>query len=132
MRRLIAGIVLAVVFVQPAHAQVSRVYTPPNVSPCKTVTTNAQGAAGADITVDSTAGGVSVMAASTTRCGALIKNAGTAAMRCAATTLTVSSTVGELIDAGETLVLGLEGQQAWKCIRTTGTSTSASVSEATL
>lgn len=103
----------------------------PSTSPCKTIAVNSQGVANADITVDATAGGVSVLAASATRCGAVVVNVGTADMRCGPTSMTVSATAGFLIQAGGKLALDLEGQQAMKCIRTTGTSTTASVAEAT-
>lgn len=97
---------------------------------CDTVDINAQGTSDADITVDSTSGGVTVMAASVTRCGALIINSGAAAMRCGPTSMTISSTKGAYIAEGGVLVLGVEGRQAWRCIRTSGTSTSANVVEA--
>lgn len=99
------------------------------VSGCRDTTPNAQGVAGADITIDATAGGVAVLAASDTRCGALITNAGAADMRCADTGTTVTATVGYLVPSGSTLVLGPEGRKAWACIRTGGTSTTASVVE---
>lgn len=106
------------------------VLQPPESAACKTTVPNDQGTAGADIPVDATAGGVAVLAASTTRCEAIITNAGTADMRCAPTTLTVTSTAGYLVQAGASLRLGLEGQEAYKCIRTGASSTSASVIEA--
>ena len=112
----------------PASA-LENIYLRPQDAPCKTVLVNAQGTASADITIDGTAGGVAVLAAGTTRCAAVITNSGAADMRCAPTTVTVSSTVGYLVPAGKSLALGLEGQQAWKCIRT-GSSTTASVLEA--
>lgn len=107
------------------------VLPPPADAQCKTVTINEKGTGNASITVDSTAGGVTVLDAKTLRCGATIYNSGTANMRCAPTTVTVTSTVGHLIPNGVALVLGAEGQQAWKCIRTTGTSTTAEIAEAT-
>lgn len=110
---------------------VNAVTTSPGGAPCKTVTINAQGVAGADVTVDATVGGVTVMAASTTRCSALLHNTGTAGMRCSPSTQTPTTTVGKLIDAGGVLKLGLESQQPWKCIRTTASSTTANVAEAT-
>ena len=105
------------------------VVSPPSAAACKTVTVNAQGTGSADVTVDATATGVSVMAALATRCGALILNSGAADMRCAPSTVTVTSTVGFFVPAGQALRLSEEGQQAWRCIRTTGTSTSASIAE---
>lgn len=103
----------------------------PSTAACKKVTVNAQGAAGAAITIDNTVGGVTVLAASTTRCGAIVTNAGSADMNCSPSTQTPSATVGQRVTVGMTLVLGLEGQEAWKCFRTTSTSTSVTVSEAT-
>lgn len=106
---------------------------PVQAGPLCTITkVNLQGASSADITVDATAGGVTVLAADSNRCEALIQNSGAAAMRCAPTTITVTSTVGFYVPAAGTLALGVEGQQAWKCIRTTGSSTTASVAEADL
>lgn len=102
----------------------------PTTASCKTVTVNSQGLAGADVAVDNTAGGVTILAASTTRCGVTVYNSGTAAMRCSPSGQIPTTTVGQLINVGDTYVLGFEGQQAWKCIRTTGVSTAASVSEA--
>lgn len=128
MRLLIIAL-LILVFVTPAAA-LDNVYLRSQDSPCKTVGVNVQGTANADVSVDNTAGGVAVLAASTTRCGAVIKNSGTGDMRCAPTTITVSSTVGFLIIAGDKQTLGLEAQQAWKCIRTGSTTTTASVLEA--
>lgn len=100
---------------------------------CQTVRINSSGTAGADITVDGTAGGVTVMPRLQARCGAIIFNSGSAPMRCAPSTgpwaLTVSGTVGTLINNGSALVLGNEGQDLWKCIRTAG-STTANVTEA--
>lgn len=103
----------------------------PRDSFCKTVSINLFGVANADITVDATAGGVVISALNTSRCGMAISNSGAADMRCAPTTLTVTSTVGILIPAGQVRYFGLEGQQLWKCIRTTGSSTTANVWEAT-
>ena len=82
------------------------------------------------ITIDNTAGGVSVLTAKSKRCAALIKNVGTADMNCAPTTYTVSTTLGWLVSPGETLGLTSEGREAWKCIRTTSNSTSVVVIEA--
>ncbi len=116
---LLAGILLAA-SAAPARAG------------CGTTKVNLQGSGNASITIDATAGGVLVMAAATSkRCGATIQNSGAAAMRCAPTSVTVSATVGYLIASGASYNAGPEGQQAWKCIRTTGSSTTADVAEAT-
>lgn len=103
-----------------------------NTGACRATRINDRGSSGADVAVDNTSGGVTVMAALDARCGAIIVNTGTgtAAMRCAQSTLTVTSTVGFLLNPGDALVLGNESQQAWKCIRTTGSSTTANVIEA--
>lgn len=99
---------------------------------CSKTRINTSGTAGADITVDGTAGGVTVMPALDSRCGAIIQNngTGTQAMRCGPSTVTVSSTVGWYIEAGKSLILGNEGQQVWKCIKTTGDNAAANVIEA--
>ena len=101
----------------------------PRSSYCKAVTVNVQGSSGADITVDNTSGGVLVLAASTDRCAAAIRNTGTADMRCSPAGQTPSATVGFLVDAGATLTLGAEAQQAWRCFRTTATNATANVAE---
>ena len=101
----------------------------PSTAACKTVTVNAQGTGSADITVGAAA--VTVMAASTTRCGAAIKNTSANEMRCTPSGVTPTSTVGFAVAGGETLNLGLESQQAWSCIRTGASSATASVGEAT-
>ena len=106
--------------------------TPPAAASCKTVSVNAQGVAGADVTVDATATGVSVLAASTTRCGALVKNNGSNQIRCGPTSHTLTATVfGMVVEAGQTLILGTEAQEAWKCIRTGAASSTANIAEMT-
>ena len=102
----------------------------PANSACLTVSVNLQGSAGAGITVDATSGGVTVMAANAKRCGAIITNYGAADIRCVSSTQTPTATVGYPVPAGQSLRLGLEGQQAYKCIRTTGTSAEVDVIEA--
>ena len=101
----------------------------PATASCKTTTVNGLGVAGADVTIDATAGGIATLDANPARCGALIRNTGAADMRCAPTGLTPTATAGLLIPPGMTLLLGNEGQQAWRCIRTTATSTAASTAE---
>jgi hypothetical protein len=83
-----------------------------------------------DVAVTGAIGGVTVLGANNRRCQALIKNNGTADMRCAPVSLTVSAVVGFPIKPGETLSLSLEGRESWKCIRTTSTTTAASIAEA--
>ena len=75
------------------------------------------------LVVDSTAGGVTVLTANMQRCQALIQNTGTAPMSCAPLPTVVTAAVGVLVQGGQTLEMGVEGQQQWNCIRTTGTST---------
>jgi hypothetical protein len=102
----------------------------PRDAQCKTVAINLFGTANADITIDSTAGGIVVSALNTLRCGMAISNSGGADMRCAPVGVVPTSTVGILVPAGQVRYFGLEGQQLWKCIRTTGSSTTANVWEA--
>lgn len=97
---------------------------------CPAAKFNLQGTANADITIDATATGIAVLAADATRCKATIRNSGTADMRCADTSITVSATAGKLVKAGEELILDLESRLAWKCIRTGASSTTADVTEA--
>jgi hypothetical protein len=83
-----------------------------------------------DVLIDATAGGVVVLDANPQRCQALIQNTGAASMRCGPATVVVSAVVGFLVKAGETLTLGAEGKELWRCIRTTSTSTTVSIAEA--
>ena len=104
----------------------------PSDAACKTTTVNAQGVGNAGVVVDATAGGITVLAASTTRCQAILHNLqGGGDALCAPTTITVTTTVGFYIPAGQSLSLGDEAQQAWKCIRQAGTSATFYVAEAT-
>jgi len=104
---------------------------------CKTAVVNAQGTAGADITVNNTQFGVVVMTALKTRCGAIIRNVDRDSgddIRCAPSSMEVTATQGKTIFGGLTppdeLVLGKEGQQQWNCIRTTSDSVLVQVQEA--
>lgn len=94
------------------------------------VVINEKGTTNQDITVDSTAGGVTVVDAKTVRCGGTIRNTGAAAMRCGPASMTVTTTAGTLLNAGDAASYGSEFVEAWKCIRTTGSSTTANVQEA--
>ena len=96
-----------------------RVILSPADAPCKKYTINPSGTGNAGVTVDSTAGGVTVLPASTTRCDAVIYNLqGGGDILCAPTTLTVTTTVGFYIAAGQSLGdLGLAAQEQWKCVR---------------
>lgn len=123
-------VLLALAWV-PAQAQTA-VNMPPAKQSCQTVTVNSQGTSNAAVSVDNTSGGKTVLAASTTRCGAIITNlAGGGDMLCGPSTIVVTTTVGYYISAGQSLVLGTEGQQAWKCIRQAGSNATAYVVEAT-
>ena len=108
-----------------------RVILSPTDAPCKTWLANENGTANATITVDATAGGITILDALTSRCGALIQNeAGAGDIRCASGTLAPTTTVGVLIQAGQSLSLSLEAQQIVKCIRTGATSGTVSTVEA--
>lgn len=128
MRRLISLILAAAL---AAAAVIVPAPMPTAAAVCKTVTVNDKGTGNAAITIDATAGGVTVLDAKTVRCGAVIYNSSTNDMRCAPSTVTVTSTVGFLVAAGDALVLGAEAQQAWRCIRTGGSNATADVAEAT-
>jgi len=88
---------------------------------------NAKGVAAADVAVSSSA--VSVMDANATRVAGVIMNSGTADMRCAPDGTTLSATQGFLIVAGARFALATEASEGWKCIRTTGSDTTAGVAE---
>lgn len=108
----------------------TRVILSPADAPCKTWLANENGTANASITVDATVGGVTVLDALATRCGAIIYNeSGGGDMRCASGSLAPTTTVGFLVPAGQSLVLGLEGQQVVKCIRTGSTNATVSTAE---
>lgn len=107
-----------------------RVILSPVDAPCRTVVVNAKGIANATISVDATVGGITVLDALTTRCGALIQNeAGGGDMRCAFGTTVPTTTVGVLVQAGQSLSLDLEAQQVAKCIRTGATNATVSTVE---
>ena len=105
--------------------------THPQTAACKTVTVNSQGVANAPVTVDATAGGVAVLAVSTTRCSATIYNESGGDIRCAPTTVTVTASVGALVPVETGVKLGMDSQQAWNCIRVAGDSAVVSVLEST-
>lgn len=100
---------------------------------CYQVRINNKGSSGASITVDNTSGGVVVAEANTARCSLAIRNETSNPMRCGPATgsnaITVSSTVGFLLDNTVVLTAETDGQQQWNCIRTTGTNTTVSVAE---
>lgn len=95
---------------------------------CRYPKINLQGSSNTDVTVSSTA--IVVMADDAFRCEAEISNTGTTNMRCAASGLTPTSTVGKLIQAGQSLLLNYESTKEWSCVRVT-TDTTANVGEVT-
>jgi len=101
-------------------------------APCNQVRINTQNS-GSSITVDGTSGGIVVAPANTTRCSLALRNESANPMRCAPSTgptaLTVTSTVGFLLDNTVVLTAEWDGVQEWRCIRTTGSSTTVSVAE---
>lgn len=127
MKTMAMALAILVLYGSVVWAQ--NVYPDPSSDPCRNVGINLQGASNADITADNTAGGVLVMAANVQRCGALITNSSANDMRCARTGVTASSTVGYFVRANTTLELGPEGKDAWRCIRTGGSSATVSVLE---
>lgn len=89
---------------------------------------NVLGVGGADIQVGATAQGV--LATSTVRCQAMLKNNGPAPMRCKPTAQGApTATSGLLFNPGDQLIMTTAGREAWNCIRTTGTSTTATTIE---
>lgn len=100
---------------------------------CTNVRINAKGSSGAAITVDATAGGVTVADANTSRCALTLVNETANAMRCAPDTgpypLTVTATVGAYMPPTAYPVFGQAAQQRWKCIRTGGSSAIITVIE---
>ena len=129
---LVRGLaVMGVVAVLAVLMGFERVIQSPVDAPCKTIVVNAKGTGNATVTVDATVGGVTVLDALTTRCSAIIQNEGGAGdMRCGSGTLAPTTTVGVLVQAGQSLALGLEAQQVIKCIRTGATSATVSTVEA--
>lgn len=108
-----------------------RVILSPVDAPCKAIRANVSGTGGATMTVDATVGGVTVLAASTTRCVSVIQNeAGGGDIRCAFGATAPTTTVGFLVQAGQNLPMGLEGQVQVRCIRTGATNGTVSVAEA--
>jgi hypothetical protein len=109
-------------FSMPAWAQ-----SPPACVPARQQV-NVLGVNGADIPIGATAQGV--LATSTVRCQAMLKNNGTAPMRCRpAAQGAPTATNGLLFNAGDQLIMTTAGREAWNCIRTTGVSTTATTIE---
>lgn len=93
--------------------------------------TAATAADGTDITVDGTAGGVTVLAANTNRKSALIQNTGAATMRVTTDGTAPTATHGKQVAAGNALVLSSPNcpTVVVKAIRESSTSTTANASE---
>lgn len=104
---------------------------------CPNPRVNAQGTSNQDITIDATAGGILILAQDPNRCSAMIINV-TNPIRCGPSTgagaMTVTSTAGLLLSAGAGIGLSVEDgvTEAWKCIRTTASSSTVSVVEGRL
>jgi len=101
---------------------------------CNSVIINSKGTSNADITVDSTAGGVTVLDANNQRCSAIIIETAGNQIRCAPANLTVTTTVGFPLKAfSDVAGLNLSERDGvkleWKCIRTGASSGTVSVME---
>jgi len=78
--------------------------------------------AGSDIPVSATP--VDVMTVNAAACTRLLWNKGLAPIRCLSKPQgTPTATVGLLLNAGEQVLLGTEGREAWWCIRSTAADT---------
>lgn len=74
---------------------------------------------------------VTVLNEDASACQRLIRNLGAAPMRCLPLAQGVpTATAGWLIGSGQDFELGPEGREQWRCVRTTGTDTSAATLEA--
>lgn len=95
---------------------------------CVRALVNDRGTAGADVSVSTTA--VVVARQNTSRCSLVISNTTANAMRCRPTPSgDPTTTAGVLLGANESLSMGTEGQQEWKCIRSEGSDAAANVIE---
>lgn len=98
----------------------------PACVPNRTVV-NQQGAL-ADITVGATA--VQVLDNNSSVCQRLLRNNGAQPIRCLPVPQGApTATLGLLLNAGDQLLMGTEGRESWRCIRTTGTSSTATTIE---
>ena len=119
MKQLLAGVGLLFLVAQ-AHAQA------PACLPVRTAI-NSQGQLG-DIPVAGTA--VQVLDANQAVCQRLLRNNGTAPMRCLPGPQGApTATNGLLLNPDQQLLMGTEGRESWRCIRTTATSTTATTIE---
>lgn len=124
MRRLLWGVLgLWLLGVRLASAQ----------DTCGDIRVNQKGTSGASITVDATVGGVVVAEANTSRCKLTLINETANPLRCAPSggkyPVTVTTTAGLYLPTGVYVVFGRAAKGEWKCIRSTGTSTTLSVAE---
>jgi hypothetical protein len=120
MKQLVGIVSLVLALSASAWAQT------PACVPTKTVI-NTQGGL-ADLAIAATA--VQVLDANQAVCQRLLQNNGTAPMRCLPVPQGApTATNGLLIKPGEQILMGTEGRQAWQCIRTTATSTTAATIE---
>jgi hypothetical protein len=109
----------------------SAVNNPPALAACKHVYVTPVNS-GADITIDNTAGGIPVTTSNANRCALTIVNTGGANIRCcghADCAAGPDSTHGAPIDTAGSFSMGAEGQDAWSCIRTGGSSSSVAIME---
>jgi hypothetical protein len=105
----------------PSHAQEIK-----TCAPIKSLI-NRTGA-GTDIAIGATA--ANTLDVDSSACQRLLRNNGTAPMRCIPKPQgTPTATIGLLLNAGDQILMGTEGREAWWCIRTTGTSTTATTIE---
>lgn len=82
----------------------------------------------ADITVSTTA--VQVFAPNVARCQILLKNNGSNPMRCAPVDQgKPTSSLGLLMNAGDQLIMTTAGREAWACIRSSSSDTTATTIE---
>jgi hypothetical protein len=117
-------LLLLTLFIAPAPALAQ---SPPTCVPQRQQV-NVLGTNGGDIPIGATA--QAVLATSTVRCQAMLKNNGTAPMRCKPTAQGApTATSGLLFNAGDQLIMTTAGREAWNCIRTTGVSTTATTIE---
>jgi hypothetical protein len=102
-------------------------------TPCTQVRINNKSSSGGSITVDATAGGITIVEKNTSRCGFVIVNETTNGMRCAPSTgayaMTVTSTVGATMPTSVYPAFGRSAQEEWRCIRTGGSSPTVTIIE---
>ena len=125
MRRMVIVLLALCVLTMPlcavSHAQEIKTCVPTHTI------INEQGQ-GADIAVGASA--VGALAQNNAACQRLLRNNGAAPMRCMSIPQgTPTATAGLLLNSGDQILMGTEGREAWRCIRTTSTSTTATTIE---